>query len=408
MSDARFSHLYTAKAQGAQPSAIREICKLIDQPDMKSLAGGWPNPAVFPDVELAEFANEILTQHADRALQYGTTEGVPALRELLAERTETHYGFSSTTNELTILHGSQQGMDLAARVLIEPGDVVLAGLPTYFGGTGAITACGGEVIGVPVDENGLNIDILEETATGLIDRGRHLKGVYVIPNFQNPTGTTLPLARRQRLLKLAERFDFLIFEDDPYGDLRFEGDSLPSLRALDGGERVIHIHSMSKTFAPGLRVAWMTAEADLSRRMVIAKQFVDCCTNSLAQYLALAFIRSGSFDNRIQSNIAFYKQKRDLMLGLIDEHFPKEVTVNRPQGGFFVFAHLPEHLDADDLLKAAIKHGVVFVAGRAFFIDGGGRHTFRLSYSQADDTVIREAISILGELIHEQIGRRSR
>ena len=308
----RFAHLYAERARGAQPSAIREICKLIDRPQMKSLAGGWPDPAVFPAREVAEISAAILDTQADKALQYGTTEGFIELRQALAEWSRKEEGIDCHPDDLLILHGSQQGVDLAVRVFVEPGDVVLVGLPTYFGGTGAVTGCDGTLQGVPVDEDGLDVEALGATAQRLARAGRRVKGVYVITNFQNPTGATLPAARRRRLLELAETHDFMIFEDDPYGDLRFEGEKPPSLKALDTQGRVVHVRSLSKTFAPGLRLAWLIGERAAVRKMAIAKQFVDSCTNSLVQLIFLEFLRRGLWQRAIERNIAHYRRKRDV------------------------------------------------------------------------------------------------
>ncbi len=397
----RFSHLYTNQANKVQPSPIREICKLVDCMEIKSLAGGWPDPDVFPVKEITEISIELLTNHAAHVLQYGTTEGLPALRNELAEWARREEGIPCNLDEIIVTHGSQQAMDLASRVFIEPGDIVMVELPTYFGGTGAIHACGGLIVGVPVDENGMDTDRLADEVEQLRNAGSRVKGVYVIPNFQNPTGATLSLSRRRRLLELAERYDFMIFEDDPYGDIRFEGERIPSLKALDISGHVIHMHSLSKTFVPGMRLAWVVGEAGVIRKMAIAKQFVDSCTNTLAQYIMLEFIRRGLLREKIKQNIAYYRKKRDFMLEQLDRHFPKELRWNRPKGGFFVFVHLTENMNASELLAEAMAHNIVFVPGAPFFIDGSGQNTFRLSYSQVNEAVIESAVRELGNLINQ-------
>ncbi len=401
MSTGRFSHLFTSIAQGAQPSAIREICKLIDRPGLKSLAGGWPDPATFPTEEIREITADLMQSKPERIFQYGPTEGLPALREELSKIAKRDLGFDCQPDDMLILHGSQQGMDLAARVFIEPGDVVIAGLPTYFGGSGAVRSQGGEMVGVPVDDEGMNTDLLAQTLNNLHDQGKRVKGVYVIPNFQNPTGVTLSLTRRKRMLKLAEEHDLMIFEDDPYGDLRFEGEALPSLKALDTVGRVIHMHSFSKIFVPGLRLAWLAGETEVVRKMAIAKQFVDCCTNSLAQYVALEFIRRGYLQRQIKQNSDFYRNKRDVILELMERHFPKTVRWNRPLGGFFLFVHLPEDQDVTELLHLAVDHNVAFVAGAPFYLDGSGKNTFRLSFSQVSLEDLAPAIETLGDLLKQ-------
>jgi 2-aminoadipate transaminase len=403
MSQSSLDHLYSKSACCAVPSAIREINKLVDLPDMKSLAGGWPDPAVFPNKEILRIATEQLSKNAEQVLQYGTTEGLAELRQELAHLAGRRYGIKCTPDHILITHGSAQGMDLACRVMIDPDDVVLVGLPTYFGGTGSILACCGELLGVKIDDDGINTQQVADQLQVLKNSGKRAKGIYVIPNFQNPTGATLSRKRREDLIELAATYDLVIFEDDPYGDLRFEGDHLPSLMALDTAGRVIHMRSMSKTFAPGLRVAWSIGQPDVVRKMVVAKQFVDVATNTLAQYILLEFIRNGLLENRIELNNQYYKHKRDFMLEQLEIHFPTDVQWNRPDGGFFIFVKLPGAMDATELLTDAVKHNVAFVAGAPFFIDQSGKNTFRLSYSQSSEAVIEAAVAELGRLIKKRL-----
>ena len=403
MSTSNLAHLYSKSACCAVPSAIREISKLIDSPGMKSLAGGWPDPAVFPDDEIIRMTNELLSKKANRALQYGTTEGLTELRTELARLAADRYDIACGPDQILITAGSAQGMDLACRVIINPDDVVFVGLPTYFGGTGAVMAACGELRGVAVDDEGMQTQLLDDQLQKLKKSGQRAKGIYVIPNFQNPTGSTLSHERRKHLVELAAHHDLVIFEDDPYGDLRFEGDHLAPIMALDTNGRVVHMRSMSKTFAPGLRVAWTIGPPEMIRKMAVAKQFVDVATNSLAQYILLEFIRSGLWEKRIQLNNQYYKAKRDFMLAQLEAHFPEEVQWNRPEGGFFIFVRLPKSVDASALLTEAIANNVAFVAGEPFFIDGGGSHTFRLSYSQSSESVIAAAIAQLGKLIRKRL-----
>ena len=403
MSLVNLSHLYSRAASRAQPSAIREICKLADRPEMKSLAGGWPDPAVFPGKEITSIAAEQLSQKADRVLQYGTTEGLAELRQELARWAREQCSIDCSPEQILITHGSAQAMDLACRVLIDPGDAVMVGLPTYFGGTGAIKACGGEVIGVTVDDKGMNTDHLAQTLRKTAAVGKRIKGIYVIPNFQNPTGVTLSLKRRKILLELTEKHDLVIFEDDPYCELRFEGRRLPSLMSLDNSGRVIHMRSMSKIFAPGMRLAWAVGQPEVIRKMVTAKQFVDCATNTLAQYVLLEFIRSGLLAKRIVLNNRHYRRKRDYMLQQLKKYFPGAVKWNRPAGGFFIFVRLPQYLNATELLAEAVDKNVAFVAGEPFYIDGSGQNTFRLSYSQASKTDIAAGIKALGTMIKQRL-----
>ena len=403
MSTSSLQHLYSKSACCAVPSAIREINKLVDSPGMRSLAGGWPDPAVFPGQDIIRITNNLLKNKAGKALQYGAPEGLTELRQELARLATDRYGIPCNLDHIVITAGSAQGMDLACRVIINPDDRVFVGLPTYFGGTGAVMAACGLLQGVAVDDEGLDTQQLEDQLQRLKKKGQRAKGVYLIPNFQNPTGTTLSFERRRHLIELAELYDLVIFEDDPYGDLRFEGDHLPPIIALDKYGRVVHMRSMSKTFAPGLRVAWSIGPPEMIRKMVVAKQFVDVATNSLAQYILLEFIRSGLWAKRVQLNNQHYKRKRDFMLAQLTTHFPEQVKWNRPDGGFFIFVRLPQTLDASNLLSEAIEHNVAFVAGEPFFINGSGTHTFRLSYSQSSEAVIKAAVAELGKLIKKRL-----
>jgi 2-aminoadipate transaminase len=405
MSRKNLSHLYSREALSAQPSAIRDICALVAKPEVRSLAGGWPDPAKFPLEEIRRIFNELLAKHGGQLFQYGSTEGLRDLRLKLAIRMRNEGVVNVKADNLIVTHGSAQGMHLAAQVFIDRDDVVMVGLPTYFGGPGAVRSRGGQVVGVPVDRQGLNITCLRQEVNRLHKAGKRVKGVYVIPNFQNPTGVTLTLKRRRQLIRLAEAFDLIIFEDDPYGDLRFEGRRLPSLKSLDDRGRVIHLRSLSKTFVPGVRLGWVCGEKAVIRHLAVAKQFADAATNTPSQYILLEFIRQGLLDKQIQNNICYYREKRDIMLEHMKRFFPAEVSWNRPQGGFFIFVHLPLGMDSADLFRRAVDRKVAFVTGQPFFVDGSGHNTLRLSFAQAGLQDIKIAIRELGRLIKESLSR---
>jgi len=408
MSNDPLTHLYSRETLCAQPSVIRDICALVAKPEVRSLAGGWPDPAKFPLKAIRRIFDNLITKNGDRLLQYGSTEGLLELRQILADRMNTEGMAAMGPDNLVLTHGSAQGMHLAAQVFIDRQDVVFVGLPTYFGGPGAVRSRSGKVVGIAVDDEGLNVDRLRMEATRLKASGKRVKAVYVIPNFQNPTGATLSLERRRQLVRLAETHDLIIFEDDPYGELRFEGDSLPSLKSLDRSGRVIHLRSLSKTFVPGLRLGWAAGDSDVIRRMVVAKQFADAATNTPAQYILLEFIRQGLFDKQIQQNVKYYRAKRDFMLARMDRYFPDEVTWTRPQGGFFIFVKIPGDMDAADLFRQAVEKNVAFVTGQPFFVDGSGHNTLRLSYAQAGREDIEFAIRKIGNLIKAHIvGRKT-
>ena len=408
MSNDPLMHLYSSEALCAQPSAIRDICALVAKPEVRSLAGGWPDPEKFPLKKIRRIFDKLVSKHGDRMFQYGSTEGLMELRQILADRMTAEGMAGVGPDNLIITHGSAQGMHLAAQVFVDREDVIFVGLPTYFGGPGAVRSRSGKVVGIPVDDDGLNIEHLRMEATRLKASGKRIKGVYVIPNFQNPTGATLSLERRQQLVRLAQTHDLVIFEDDPYGELRFEGDPLPSLQSLDRSGRVIHLRSLSKTFVPGLRLGWAVAETGAVRQMVVAKQFADAATNTPAQYILYEFIRQGFLDKQIKENVQYYRAKRDFMLAQMERYFPAEATWNKPSGGFFIFVHLPTDLDAADLFRQAVDKNVAFVTGQPFFVDGSGKNSLRLSYAQAGQQDIEYAIRKIGHLIKAHLVGRKR
>ncbi len=403
MSNDPLTHLYSRETLNAQPSAIRDICALVAKPEVRSLAGGWPDPKKFPLKAIRRIFDRLITKHGDRLLQYGSTEGLLELRQTLADRMNAEGMDGIGPDNLLITHGSAQGMHLAAQVFVDRQDVVFVGLPTYFGGPGAVRSRGGKVVGIPVDDEGMDLDCLRTEATRLKASGRRVKGVYIIPNFDNPTGATLSLERRRQLVRLAHTHDLMIIEDDPYGELRFEGDPLPSLKSLDNSGRVIQLRSLSKTFVPGMRLGWAVGDRGVVRQMVVAKQFADAATNTPGQYILLEFIRQGLLDRQITANIEYYRAKRDFMLAQIDRWFPAEVTWNRPAGGFFIFVSLPADMDAADLFRRAVAKNVAFVPGQPFFVDGSGHNTLRLSYAQASHQDIEYAIRKIGNLIKAQL-----
>lgn len=391
-------------------SIIREILKVAQSPDVISMAGGWPEADLFPVEQLDEVCHHVLTHTPRESLQYGLTGGFPPLRQALAEYM-TQLGVPAKMENIVITSGSQQALDLMGRIFLEEGDTVLVENPTFLGALQSFKAYGVKFAGVPVGEDGLDVDELEE----LLDVTRP-KFMYLIPNFQNPSGVTMSLERRAKVVGVADRMGVPILEDDPYGVLRFEGEHVPSLIALDSARfpenaqaggyvrgNVVYLSTFSKTLAPGLRVAWAVCPPEIGQRFVMAKQAADLHTNSLGQTIAYEFIRRGWLPGQIRRIRETYRQRRDAMCEAIAAHFPEQVRYTRPQGGLFLWVTLPDQIDAVDLLEDAAKLNVAFVPGSPFFVDGGGKNTLRLCFASVPPQVIREGIRRLGAAIEARL-----
>ncbi len=396
-----FDGLYAERAKLMKTSEIREFFKLTEQPDMMSFAGGFPSADFFPMGKVADVLQGLIEQEGKYALQYGPTEGNLELRTYLAEKM-TREGISASPDNILITNGSQQGMDLLSRVFLNPGDVVVVEEPGYVGGLGAIRNYEGDRLSIPMDENGLRTDLLAVTLRKLSREGRLPKFAYLVPNFQNPTGICLSSGRRREMLELAGEYGFAIIEDNPYGEIRYEGEPLQSIKSMDTEGRVIYLGSFSKTFIPGIRVGWLVADEPLIQKLACAKQSTDLCSNSLGQRMACRFAASGYIDGHVSSLVSLYKEKRDLMLACMEKHFPAGVSWTQPQGGFFIWVTLPEGMNARAILLKAIERRVAFVDGAGFYVNGNGRNTARFAFSEASPDKIRRGIAILGELLHEE------
>ncbi|MFC2026328.1 PLP-dependent aminotransferase family protein, partial [Chloroflexota bacterium] len=392
---------YAQRTQRMGSSAIRELLKFTEQEDIISFAGGMPSPEVFPIEKFREACDRVLSEYGSKALQYGPTEGFHPLRELVVRHT-SRYGLNVTADNVLITSGSQQALDLLGKILINPGDHILVETPTYLGAIQAWSAYGAEYVTVPMDDSGMVTDALEE---GLRSGP---KFIYLLPNFQNPSGVTLSMERRLRVLELADRYGVPIVEDDPYGQLRYEGDHLPSVVVLDGKNRsddeksysgnVIYTSTFSKILAPGLRLAWVIAPPEVIRKLVQAKQGADLHTSSFNQVVAYEVAKEGFIDNHIKTIRDVYGKRRDLMLAAMDGYFPPGVEWTHPEGGLFVWCTLPESIDAADVLKSAVEQRVAFVPGAPFYPSGGGHNTLRINFSKATPKEISEGINRLGNV----------
>ena len=383
-------------------SAIRELLKLTQQPDIISFAGGLPSPESFPVEDLGEIMLKVLDEHGAEALQYSITEGDVHLRELLIERMRQE-GVQAGLENLVISTASQQGLDLLGKIFLDPGDVVICGAPSYLGGISAFSAYGARLTGIPFDDRGMRMDELYSVLKELKKEGRKAKFIYLIPDFQNPAGITLPAARRKRILELAEEYDLLVLEDSPYREIRFEGEPQPMMKALDTNERVITLGTFSKIFVPGFRLGWVIGHKEIIEKFVMAKQTADLCTPNFLQKVAAAYLESGHFEKNLKRTVELYREKRDLMLEGFRKHMPEGVTWTEPEGGLFLFMTLPSYMNAEKLLRKAIVHKVAFVAGNAFFADNGGTNTIRINFSYASKEENREGVERLAEVIREEM-----
>ena len=400
---------FAQRTQRMGSSAVRELLKFTELPDVISFAGGMPAPEIFPIEEIREACERVLKDFGPQSLQYGTTEGFLPLREMIA-RHSARYGIDVMPDNIMITSGSQQALDLLGKILINPGDHILVESPTYLGALQAWNVYGAEYVVVEADEHGMVTDALEEALRS------GPKFIYVLPNFQNPTGATLSLERRHRLIELADQYGVPIVEDDPYGQLRYEGDHLPSVVVLDGQFRdncqrcyrgnVIYLSTFSKILAPGLRLAWVIAPPEVIRKLVQAKQGADLHTSTFTQLVAHEVGRGGFLDRHIHTIRRIYGERRDVMLAAMDGYFPPGVEWTHPEGGLFLWGVLPEGLNSTEVFKVAVERKVAFVPGAAFYPCGGGENTMRLNFSNATPEKIREGIARLGQVLREKIAEK--
>jgi 2-aminoadipate transaminase len=399
---------YALRAKGIRSSAIRELLKITEKPGMISFAGGLPSPDAFPIQRFEEACHKVLAHKAARALQYSATEGYEPLRELIANNI-ARYGIEARVENVMITSGSQQALDLIGKLFVNRGDRILVEAPTYLGALQAFNAYGADYISVPVDDDGLRTDLLEKPLRS------GPKFMYVLPNFQNPAGTTLSEGRRHELVLMADRYGIPIVEDDPYGQLRYEGEHIPPLVVLDRENlrrddgysigNVIYLSTFSKTLAPGIRLGWIVAPPEIITKLVQLKQGTDLHTSTFNQYVAYEVARDGFLDQHVRFIRQLYRERRDVMLEALQESFPPEVTWTRPHGGLFLWVTLPGDLDIQEVLQSAIHENVAFVPGDAFYAHPeleNSQH-MRLNFSSATPEQIREGINRLSLAVKSQL-----
>jgi 2-aminoadipate transaminase len=406
-----YDTFFSRAAGDMQESAIRRMGTLIMQNrDIVSFAPGYPAPETFPWSDFQEIGHELLSGLDATVLQYGPTRGFRPLLEEIAGIMERR-GVATSMDRLLVTTGSQQGLDLVARVLLDPGDVVLVELPTY---TGAITAfrnVRARMEGVPQEADGINLAALDAVHARLVKEGCRVRVLYVVPNFQNPTGLLIGREKRRKLLEWASSRDVLIVEDDPYRELYFEDSATEAdvrpMKADDQDGRVVYLSSFSKTLAPGFRVAWIDAPAPLAAKFEIAKQAADLCTGVFDQRVMYEASRRGILDRQLPLLRTHYRERRDVMVEALGKQLGSSVTWPAPRGGFFLWAKLPEPLDAHRLIDRAVRHGVIYVAGEAFFVNGGGHNLMRLCFSAPTHDRIREGVARLAAAVREEIAELS-
>lgn len=381
-----------------KPSAIREIFKSLGKPGCISFAAGNPSPESFPVEDIKRIAADILTQEPITALQYGITEGYPKLRELVSQRLKRLYNIGTEDDDTIIVTGGQQGIELTCKVMCNEGDVVICENPSFIGALNAFRSLGAELKGVPLKDDGIDLEALEAA----LKSSPRAKLLYLIPSFQNPAGITSTLENRKAVYELARKYDIVIIEDNPYGDLRFEGENVPSYKSFDVDGRVVYCGSFSKILSSGMRVGTLTANKELVSKIVVAKQVEDVHTNVFFQMVCARYMQECDLEAHIEKIRALYRHKSSLMLKALDEYMPADVKFTRPQGGIFLWCSLPEGYELSEFVKRCSEKNVFVVPGTAFLPDEfEPTRSFRLNYSMPSDEEIERGIKLLAQVVEE-------
>lgn len=389
---------FAKRMDGIKASEIRELLKLTQRPDIISFAGGLPAPELFPIEAIKEVSNEVLDEQGTKALQYGTTEGYEPLRQKIAGRMKK-LGIEVTASDILMTSGSQQGLDFTGKIFLDPDDIVICESPSYLGALNAFKAYEPKFIEIPTDDNGM---IMEELEKALQNNDR-VKVIYVIPDFQNPSGRTWSVERRKKIIELANKYDLPIVEDNPYGELRFEGEIPPAIKHFDTEGRVVFLGTFSKTFCPGYRLGWTCANKEILNKYILVKQGSDLQASTISQMQLDRFLEKYDLDEHIEKIKAVYRRRRDLMLNTMDEEFPEGIKFTRPEGGLFTWVDLPEHINTRELAVKSLEKKVAFVPGGSFFPNGGHENGMRLNYSNMDEEKIVIGIKRLAECIKEMM-----
>ncbi|GAA0124844.1 PLP-dependent aminotransferase family protein [Clostridium sp. ATCC 25772] len=386
---------FSDRMSNIKASEIRELLKLTEQPEIISFAGGLPAPELFPKEKIGEVAKEVLFNEGAFALQYTTTEGFAPLRKIIVEERMAPSGVKCDISNIMLTNGSQQGLEFSAKLFVNKGDVIICESPSYLGAINAFKAYEPKFIEISMDKDGMIIEELEKA----IKENDNVKMIYTIPDFQNPSGITMSLDRRKRLAALAAKYEIPVIEDSPYGELRYDNEKLPAVKAFDESGFVINLGTFSKTFCPGLRLGWVVADTKILQKYILIKQGADLQCNTLSQVIAARYMEKYSLDEHIASLIKVYKKRRDLMIDSMKTYFPKEVKFTIPEGGLFTWVELREDLDAKAIMEDALKEKVAYVPGGSFFPNGGKKNFFRLNYSNMNEEKIVEGIKRLGSVL---------
>src|SRR4051812_37223637 len=398
----RYAGLFASRTRGMKSSAMRDLMAVIARPEVISLAGGLPDTGAFPKDTLTAVMARIARESAAEALQYGPTEGIAGAKDCIVEVMAAE-GVRADPEDMIVTAGGQQVIDLVARALVDPGDVIVAEAPTYPGAVPVFSSYQAETVQIEMDSDSMRIDLLEEALERLEREGRRPKFIYTTPTSQTPAGVTMSLARRRRLVEIAHERELLVLEDSPYGLLRYEGVPQPTLRELDGGVYVMYLGTFSKILSPGIRLGWVLAPPPVLEKINLGKQAADLCSSTLSQLMVTAYFEQANWRDYIESVGETYRARRDTMLDALADHFPAQAEWTHPNGGLFIWATLPDFIDTTDLLARALRDNVAFVPGAAAYLDGRGHNAMRLNFSAVDEGDIREGVRRIGKVVAEQL-----
>ncbi len=389
---------FSDRMSGIKASEIRELLKLTQKPDIISFAGGLPAAESFPVKEFSDAADQVMKESGTKAMQYGPTEGYDDLRKEITKRM-VKVKVPAEFTDIMVTSGSQQGLDFSAKLFINPGDTIICEAPSYLGALNAFKAYQPNFVEVETDDHGMRMDKLEEA----LKTAKNAKFIYVIPDFQNPTGRTLPLERREELVRLANKYDIIVVEDNPYGELRFEGDLIPAIKHFDTEGRVVFLGTFSKIFSPGVRLGWVCASPEILSKYVMIKQGADLQSSTISQMQTAKLLQTFDIEGHIQKIIDLYSKRKNLMVSMMEKEFPSNVTWTNPEGGLFLWVMLPEGANARDIAVKGLEQKVAYVPGGSFYPNGGHENCFRMNYSCMSEEKIEEGIKRLGQVLKEAL-----